>query len=686
MKPSRIAALGSLLFAAAFPASAQTVPSSDVQELDTLVVTADLWSSELARTSASATVFAAEQLAANGNQSFGDLVNATPNLTWAAGTSRARYFQIRGIGENSQFEGESPDSSVRFLIDDLDFTGIGGAATLFDTQQVEVLRGPQAGAFGANAAAGVIKLVSADPTPFWTGYTEATVANDDHLSGGFAVGGPLSDKVMFRVAAQRTTANGWRDNAFLNRDDTDGIDETALRLKLRVLPSDAWQWDATLFYADQDNGYDEFSLDNTGFTTYSDIPGHDIQEATAGSLRGVYTGNALVFTTKTSFTTADSLYSYDSDWTYAADPRGYDLFLELSRERETFNQEFRVDREVGETGRWTLGAYYESLVEDTFLTEGFGDAATRYDATTMAVFGQWGQELTPGTRLVAGLRVEDYDLATDIEFRSPLDFSDTLVGGKLTLEQDLGERTLGFASLTRGYKAGGANIYNYLVVPDEGPAGYDTEIMWNYEIGLRTRSADGRLSGEIIAFHLDRDTPQVRDSAGYGGSFTYFVDNGKSASITGAEASFRAQLAEGFSAYGSLGLMNSDLDAFTLHNTAQTPAGGRELANVPAYTYSLGGRYDAGNGFWASAELNGRDDYFESNTHDQTRSAFNVVNASVGYRHEQWSVTLWARNLLDERYEKRIFYFANAGPNWETTRYESPADPRQVGLTVRYSF
>lgn len=123
-------------------------------------------------------------------------------------------FQIRGIGENSQFEGESPDSSVRFLIDDLDFTGLGGAASVFDTTQVEVLRGPQAGAFGANAAAGVIKVVSNNPTPYHSGYAEVTVAEGNLIAGEIAHGGPINGTWQYRFAAQKTTANGWRDNAF----------------------------------------------------------------------------------------------------------------------------------------------------------------------------------------------------------------------------------------------------------------------------------------------------------------------------------------------------------------------------------------------------------------------------------------------------------------------------------------
>ena len=261
-----------------------------------------------------------------------------------------------------------------------------------------------------------------------------------------------------------------------------------------------------------------------------------------------------------------------------------------------------------------------------------------------------------------------------------------MIGGKLTLEQDLAEGHLGFASLTRGYKAGGVNIYNFLVVPTEGPDRYETETLWTYEFGWRGRSADGKLSGEIVAFYLDRDTPQVRDSAGFGASFTYFVDNGTGANVTGVESSFRAELRPTLSAYGSLGLMDSDLEAFTLSNPTADPAGGRDLANVPASTYSIGLRYGSTTGWWASTELNGRDHYFESNTHNQTRSAHTVMNASIGYRAEAWSVTLWARNLWDEDYEDRICYFGNAGPNFTTTRYESPAAPRQIGASVRYDF
>jgi len=75
-----------------------------------------------------------------------------PNLNWSGDGNRARYFQIRGVGELEQYQG-APNPSIGFLIDDIDFSGIGTVATLFDIQSVEVLRGSQGSRYGASAIA-----------------------------------------------------------------------------------------------------------------------------------------------------------------------------------------------------------------------------------------------------------------------------------------------------------------------------------------------------------------------------------------------------------------------------------------------------------------------------------------------------------------------------------------------------
>mgnify|MGYP003329061901 FL=1 len=396
---------------------AQDENEMPIYELEEIIVTAGLWDSELQKTNASVNVISEATLKNSGTQHFGDLINAIPNLTWSATSSRPRYIQIRGIGENSQFEGETPDASVRFLVDDLDFTGIGTIGNLFDTQQVEVLRGPQAGAFGVNATGGIVQIVSNDPTPYWTGQIEGTAGDDSLISGGIAFGGPLlenePEKLTFRLSFYQLQQDGFRDNQFLNQDDTNKRDEFNTRLKLRWIASENWQWDASFFYADADNGYDEWSLENTGFDTFSEQPGRDEQESFAASLRGTWTGLKKVDVTAiTSFSHTDSLNSADgdftnemaSDWTYTA-------FIQTDRKREHWSEEIRVDSvdqedALGLIDRWTAGVYYEDFEEHTEFGGDFGEFDTNYETQTFSIYNQATHIFSKQTRLTLGLRTE----------------------------------------------------------------------------------------------------------------------------------------------------------------------------------------------------------------------------------------------------------------------------------------
>ena len=684
-----------------------TTAADPVIELPPLVVTGELWDTLLARTSASVSVLDETTLQNSSALHFGDVLGDIPNLTWTGGTSRPRYFQIRGIGENSQFEGETPDSTVRFLIDDLDFTGLGGVAGLFDVEQVEVLRGPQAGAFGANAAGGMVKLKTADPTPFWTGRAEGTVGTDNLVGGAFAIGGPVLENdpetLQFRIAAQRETSNGFRDNRYLGRDDTNERDETMARLKLRWNSSPDWQWDGTLFYANSDNGYDEFSLDNSGFDTFSDEPGRDEQKSVAGSLRGQWSGDLVTFTTITTWTSSDSLYSYDSDWGAGYTSAfgtifesGYFGCSETEREREVGSIELRIDSKeqtggFGLIDRWTVGLYFATLDEETnslYRDESDTAAVTSdYETGTLAAFMQVAHYFSERARVILGLRYERHEVDFVSNLTDPYVFepdvpagissaseNDDLFGGKLTFEQDINDSQMIFTSVTHGYKAGGANG-SFRVAGQ--PLTYEDESLWNYEIGLRSDWLDGRINSQVTVFYLDREDAQLRDADGAGGFFRYFTSNQGDATHYGAEAEATWFFKTDWSVNARLGLLQAELDD-----------GSRDLANAPTYTYGASLSYRPASGLFGTVGLAGSDAYYESNSADNSeqRNAFTVVNASIGYRHDNWTITLWARNLLDEEYEKRVFYFDNFDSGGEKKRYEDPADPRQFGLTARRRF
>ena len=112
------------------------------EPLDEIVVTGDSRERTLADVPASVAIIDTATSEDAAVTHFEELSTLVPNLNWSGGTNRARYFQLRGIGERSQYEG-APNPSVGVIIDDIDFSGFGGIASTWDLAGVEVLLGPQ---------------------------------------------------------------------------------------------------------------------------------------------------------------------------------------------------------------------------------------------------------------------------------------------------------------------------------------------------------------------------------------------------------------------------------------------------------------------------------------------------------------------------------------------------------------
>ena len=154
------------------------------QVIEEILVTGEFRPVDINRLPASISVIGAEAMQLRAAQHLEDISGMVPNLNVTSGASRARYFQLRGIGERGQFE-EPLNSSVGLLIDGVDFSGVGGVATLYDVAQVEVFRGPQGTRYGANALAGLINVQTNDPTQTLSGNLRMQAGNYDSygLSG-----------------------------------------------------------------------------------------------------------------------------------------------------------------------------------------------------------------------------------------------------------------------------------------------------------------------------------------------------------------------------------------------------------------------------------------------------------------------------------------------------------------------
>ena len=92
--------------------------SASESALAEVIVTATLRPTASIDVPASVTVIDRETLKDAGLQHLQDVLPLVPNLNWASGSSRPRYFQLRGIGETDQWQG-APNPSVGFLIDGL---------------------------------------------------------------------------------------------------------------------------------------------------------------------------------------------------------------------------------------------------------------------------------------------------------------------------------------------------------------------------------------------------------------------------------------------------------------------------------------------------------------------------------------------------------------------------------------
>lgn len=659
--------------------------------MEEIIVTADFRKTNEADTTSSISIISEETILESSAQHLDDLINGIPNLNYSSGTSRARFFQIRGIGERSQF-GSPLNPSVGYIVDNVDFSGIGSIGTLLDVQQVEVLRGPQGTRYGANALAGLINIKTNDPTDQQSANIRLSAGEYNHRTVSLILNQPLSDAISARFVAEKHESDGYYDNDFLATDDTNERDELTLKGKLKVEMSDSWQLNLSVGQVDIDNGYDTFSLDNTR-TTLSDQPGRDSQESTFISMQSDWNTELMDVQVIVAAANSDIEYSYDEDWSFTGiDPIGYTSFDSYERERDMVSFETRLisseqARLFNNSTDWLVGFYYlsseESLLRQyTFLGSDF---SSNYDFTTTAIFAQLDTDLNESWALSFGARVEERD--TDYKDSDNVNFDpdETLWGGRFSVKNYWNENTLLYVSLARGYKAGGFNTDGSL---DADLREFDSEYLLELETGIKANIGDDLQIRGAIFYDQRRDqqvkSSLVRQRPDGSTEFIDFLGNAAEGTNTGLELETRWLINDNFALNASLGWLDAEFDDFI--NEFGEDLSGRDQSQAPTYTYQLGLNWQ--QSVWsAGVNLNGKDEYFFSDRHDLKSEKFNLLNANVAYDNDRFRVSLWARNLTDKDYTVRGFGSFGNDPRkgYATEPYVQYGEPRIVGVTLEYS-
>jgi iron complex outermembrane recepter protein len=674
--------------------------AADDSSLDEIVITADLRDRQLRDLAASATVLDSATIESAGVQHFQDLLGMVPNLNWSAGTSRPRFFQLRGIGELEQWQG-APNPSVGFLIDGVDFSGVGMPATLTDVDRIEVFRGPQGTIYGANALAGLIAINTRAPQRDPELNANLTVGDYGTRGANAVMGGPLGPgEAAWRLVAGNYRSDGFRRDRYLGRDDTNGYDESSARFRLSARPFEQLGAELTAMWVQLDNGYDAFAIDNSRVTR-SDKPGQDAQIARSLAVRLRYEGaETFDVVSRTGFGSSRNVYSFDGDWGNDDDWGAfapYDYFQRLDRDRRTLSQDLRlVSRASVAAGAgfsWLAGVYLlrtdEQVVEhnvwnDAFFGAGEEFFSSDYRATNLAGYGEVEWRLGSRTVLALGGRVENR--GADYQDSGSLRFSpdETMFGGSVTLRHALDEVNSLYARLARGYKAGGFNIGANL---PPGSTTFDTETLNNLEAGWRTANATGTLSGEVALFYMRREDQQVpiTDQLVPGDplSFVLYTANAARGENYGAEATLRWQAHDSL----LLDLRSALLETrYIGYQFGERDLDGREQSHAPQYQFDLGLEYRRPQGWFARVDFAGLDDFYFDASHDERAPSRVLTHLKAGVSGKHWRAEVWVRNLFDRYYAQRGFRFGLVPPEFTATRYVQAGDPRHLGVTVAYTF
>ncbi|MFK8021030.1 MAG: TonB-dependent receptor [Pseudomonadales bacterium] len=607
-----LAALGSALLV-----FTPTVTAQDFA-LEEVIVTATKRVQNLQDVAIAVTALSAGDLIANQIRSSTDLATLVPSLNVQKGSNnRQTSFNIRGIGTQSFSTAVEP--SVSTMVDGVVMgRSLQAFMQLMDLERVEVLRGPQGTLFGKNATAGVVHLITQNPSEEFTGEALLGYEEGNTYRAGLNVSGPLSDQLGFRFSAIGSTEDGWITNVF-NGEEYNNSDEWSMRAKLRWTPNDnlELQWSSDyarmdcnctvspLRSANPDDGIDLGVLENTLNGILPVVPGlenslvnvnntpYNDQESWGHSLQANWDIGEFSLTSITAYRESSIVAFTDNDG-QPVDPLGF--FQIGGTDQEQFTQELRLASPNDARLNYVVGLFYfdqkvSRQFTRSFMFPGFdpgiGISTFSVDTTNWAAFGQATFNITDDWRIVGGLRYTEDQL--DFVFERtregfpvgvPAPIPSTPGGtdeddfsGKASLEWSVSEDSMLYLSYAQGYKGPAYDVTFGTDPTTLQPVKPETSDSW--ELGFKSTFWDGRMRFNVAVFEssyedfqgqafFDPDgTPDCPadmpgcDPSDEPGSFALI--NAGEVKTSGIEIDFDALLSENFRLSGGLALVDAEI-------------------------------------------------------------------------------------------------------------------------------
>jgi len=212
----------------------------------------------------------------------------------------------------------------------------------------------------------------------------------------------------------------------------------------------------------------------------------------------------------------------------------------------------------------------------------------------------------------------------------------------------------------------------------------------NYELGYKVSLLDSAAFIRTAIFYMDRTDVQVKSSQTIvredgSAEFISYLGNAATGSNMGIEVEANWQANDLFELYGSLGLLDTEFNDFI--NAEGKSLNNRQQAHAPNYQFNIGVNIQPSEHWLVNFSVDGKDGFYFSDSHNEKSESINLVNASLSYLSDNYQVKVWARNLTDEDYANRGFYFGNDPRDGYTAKqYTQLSEPLVFGVTLDYQF
>ncbi|MEP1473045.1 MAG: TonB-dependent receptor [Halieaceae bacterium] len=725
LKPTLPLQAISLAVSAAISASAVAQDARPVFE--EVIVTAEKRTESLQDLSQAVTALSDEDLDNRQITTFVDLSAIAPGVNIAKNEGFKTVITIRGVG-NEANQNAIANPSVSYHLDGIYVASPFALQTDFlDLERIEVLRGPQGTLFGQNSTGGAINVITKAPTTDEIyGTADLTLGDYDLVRARGAINLPLGDSVAMRASIATNKHDGFSDNVVLDQE-LDDADSISGRVRFLIEPTDTFRVHLTAQYFDEDrNGAAQKGLlDTTRDARKLRQDSLAEYELTSEIYSAVLEWDLEPFTVKslTSYQHDDVLIRRDNDRNdldslppFALLPSFYDA---ETSDLKTFTQEFNLISADPLFGKldWVAGVFYldteiegeilERLdfgfdgefdpftVEDVYNFNGdFGFISTAEPTReSISVYGQGTWNFNDDWRTVFGLRYTDDEVTSEVtnfygrDGTQSLDVQSDKVTGRLVVEHDFNDYTMGYVSYTRGFKPGGSNLTFGLedeIAPIVVLPTYEEEVVDAYEIGLKTDLADGRVRINTAAFYYDYEGLQYQatDPEVFQGG----VGNIPESEIYGAELEFAAFITDNLVLDARMAWLETEItdDHLALDNVQSDAATnaligqgfdlfspeiqiaraaqvqnvkGNELAKTPGFTGNLALNWNTELGSWgemrSTFQYTYRGDFKHrifNNDKTDVVDSYDVIDLVVGFYpgSADWRVELIGKNLTDE--------------------------------------